>query len=93
MVVGSLSLTGLGAVPSIARRHVRFHAYDGLDPILLGKLVEGPGAEETPMVGQRKAGHLEFLGPADEVGEAVGSVEERVLGVCVEVDEAHECPV
>ena len=65
----------------------------GLIPFFLAKLVEGPGAEETTMVGQGKAGHLEFLGPADEVGEAVGSVEERVLGVCVEVDEAHECPI
>ena len=45
------------------------------------------------MVREGKAGHLKFLGPVDEVGEAVGSVEEGVLGMGVEVDEAHECPV
>jgi hypothetical protein len=61
--------------------------------LLLGKLVEGPSAKEATMVGEGKAGHLEFFGPVDEIGEAVGSVEERVFGVCVEVDEAHECPV
>ncbi len=93
MVVGSLSLTGLGAVAPITGSHVSFHTDDRLDPLLLGEFVEGPSAKKATVVGEGEAGHLEFLGPVDEVGEAVGSVEERVLGVCVEVDEAHECRV
>ena len=79
MVVGALSLTGLGAVPSITRRHVGLHADDRFDPVLLGQLVEGPGAEKTTMVGESEPGHLELFGPPDEVGEAVGSVEERIF--------------
>ena len=91
MVVGPFSLAGLGAVPSITRRHVRLHADDRLDPFIFGELVEGPGAKEAAVVGEGKAGHLVLFGPVDEIGQPVGSVEERVFGVGVEVDEAHEC--
>ena len=64
-------------------------SHDGLDALPLGRLVEGPGAEHAAVVREGQAGHLELLGPADQVADAVGAVEEGVLGVGVEVDEAH----
>ena len=89
MVVGPFSLAGLRAVPAIPGSHVGLHPDNGLEPCLAGQLVECPGAEEAAVVRKGQAGHLEFLCPVNEVGEAVGSVEEGVLGVCMEVDEAH----
>ena len=93
MVVSSFTLPGLGALAPITRRHVCLHADDRLDPLLLGQFVEGPSTKETTMVGEGEAGHLVLFGPVDEVGESIGSVEERVLGVRVEMDEAHDFPV
>ena len=92
VIVSSFSMASLGAVAPITRSHISLHSDDRLDPLLFSELVEGPSAKEATVVGEGEGGHLEFLGPVDEVGEAVGSVEERVFGVCVKVDEAHECP-
>ena len=89
MVVGPLTLAGLRAVPAISRGHVRLHPDDGLEPFFARQFVERPSAEHAPVVREGHAGHLEFFGFVDEIGEAVGSVEEGVLGVCMEVDEAH----
>ena len=41
------------------------------------------------MVGERQGGLLEFLRARYQVIDAVRAVEERVLGVAVEVDEGH----
>ena len=41
------------------------------------------------MIGDRQRGLLELLGAADQVIYAVGAVEEGVLGVAVQVNEAH----
>jgi hypothetical protein len=34
---------------------------------------------EVPVVGDREAVHAETLDPLDQIGDSVGSVEERVL--------------
>jgi hypothetical protein len=39
------------------------------------------------MIGERDGGHLELGGALREVRDAAGAVEDRVLGVDVEVDE------
>jgi hypothetical protein len=52
--------------------------------------VERPRAEQAAVVGEGQRRHLELLRLADEVGDAVRAVEERKLGMRVEVDEAHE---
>ena len=51
--------------------------------------MEEPRPEHVPVVGERDAVHPQRLHPRDEVGDAVGAVEERVLGVGMEVREGH----
>jgi hypothetical protein len=52
-------------------------------------LLELPGRVEVTVIGDRDSGLLELLGPADQVIDSVGAVEERELGVAMEVDERH----
>jgi len=76
-------------VPPVARRDVRLHPEDRLDPGLARHLLELPRAEHAAVVGERDGGHLELLRPPHQVAEAVGAVEEGVLAVRVEMDERH----
>ena len=62
-------------------------ADDRLDPGSLGRLEELHRPRHRPVVGERDGRHLELGGPGDEVGNPAGAVEDRVLGVDVEVDE------
>ena len=61
----------------------------GLMPFFPGGLLEGPGPEEAAVVGEGQRRHLELLGPANQVRDPVGSVQEGVFGVGVKVDEGH----
>ena len=49
--------------------------------------VELDGARERAVVGERDGRHLELGGARDEVGDPARPVEDRVLGVHVQVDE------
>ena len=44
------------------------------------------------MVGDRQGGHLEFLRARDQLVDAVGAVEQGVLGMRVQVNEGHGVP-
>jgi hypothetical protein len=48
-------------------------------------------ARERAVVGERDGRHLELGGPSGERRNAAGPVEDRVLGVDVEVDEGRRC--
>ena len=58
-----------------------------LDAGLLRVLVELDGAGERAVVGESDGGHLELGGAGGEVRDPAGPVEDRELGVDVEVDE------
>ncbi len=58
-----------------------------LDAGLLGLLVELDGAGERAVVGERDGGHLELGGAGDQRRNPASPVEDRELGVDVEVDE------
>src|SRR5690606_19095495 len=77
------------AVEAAAGGDVRLHPDDRLDPGLAGLLLEDPGAEHHAVVGEGEGRLLELLGTRDEVADAVGAVEQRVLRVAVQVDERH----
>ena len=62
-------------------------ADDRLHACLPGLLVELDRAGERPMVGEGDGRHLELRGPRREVRDAARAVEDRVLGVDVEMDE------
>ena len=58
-----------------------------LDAVLSGLLVELDGTRERAVVGERDGRHLELGRPSGEVRNPAGPVEDRELGVDVEVDE------
>ncbi len=73
----------------IPGRHVRLHPDDRLDSRRSRVLLELPGRVEVTVIGDRHRGLLELLGPANQVIDSVGAVEEGELGVAVQVDEGH----
>ncbi len=73
----------------IPGRHVRLHPDDRLDSRLSRLLLELPGRVEVTVIGDRQRGLLELLGPADQVIDSVGAVEEGKLRVAVQMDEGH----
>ncbi len=89
MVVGLGSGGRSPAGAPVAGRHVRLHSNNRLDPRCSRVLLELPGRVEVTVIGDRQGGLLELLGPADQVIDSVGAVEEGELGVAMQVDEAH----
>lgn len=82
---------GAGATPgaSIPRGDVCLHPDNGLEIVSLGQLLERPGSVEVAMVRDSQRRLLELDSPPNEVFESVGAVEQRILGMAVEVDERH----
>ncbi len=62
-------------------------ADDRLDALLACLLVELHRARERPVVGERDGGHLELGGAGGKGRDAAGAIENRKLGVDVQVDE------
>ena len=62
-------------------------AHDRLDPLLPGLALELDRARERAVVGERDGRHSELGGPRSECRDAARTVEDRVLGVDVEMDE------
>ena len=69
-------------------RHVELAADDRLDPGFDALLIEVDGAVHDPVVGERDRRHPQLGGLADQPVDPARAVEEGVLGVVVEVDEA-----
>ena len=65
---------------------VRLEAEDRLDPVLLARLVELDGAVHHAVVGEPEGGLAEGGGALREAVDVAGAVEQRVLGVDVQVD-------
>jgi hypothetical protein len=95
VVVLLLVLAGLAVEPR-ARCHVGLDAEDGLDAVGMRRLVEAESAEHHPVVGDGDRGHVHPLGFREDrrgrsVGcrrlDAGGPVEQRILGVNVQMDE------
>jgi hypothetical protein len=85
---------GLGA-PALEPRaggDVGLHAEDRLELGLAGLLLELPRRVHVAVIRHGERRHLELLGAADQRIDPVGAVEKRVLGVAVQVDEAHRAP-
>ena len=70
-----------------ARGDVDLTADDRLDPRVLAGFVEVDGAVHDAVVREADRGHLELRGAAHHRLDAAGAIEQRVLGVIVEVDE------
>ena len=75
------------ALPPLSGRHVGLDADDGTDPLLQGVVDELDRAEEVAVVGDRDCLHPEGGGALEQGVDLLRSVEQRVLGVIVKVDE------
>jgi hypothetical protein len=78
-----------GAKAAIPRRDVRLHADDRLDAGLLGLLLKAPGRVEIAVVGDCQRRLLELERALYEVIDPVRPVQQRILGVTVQMDEGH----
>src|SRR5437879_4621194 len=70
-----------------AGRDVDLAAHNRLDSGFLARLVEVDGAVHDAVVGDGQGGHLELGRSLHERVDAAGPIEQRELGVVVEVDE------
>jgi hypothetical protein len=68
-------------------RHVHLAPEERLQAVLAGLPVQLHGARERAVVRERHRRHPELGRPRAEVGDSARPVEDRVLGVDVQVDE------
>jgi hypothetical protein len=87
VVVGLAAVAGTGALAPVAGGDVCLHADDGLDSCFLRLLLKVPGAVKISVIGYREGGLFELLRAADQIANAIGTVEQRVFGMAVEMDE------
>ena len=87
MVVGVAIGRGAFDVMVVFFADVEFAADDGLDAVFVGGVYEMHGAEDISVVGHGNGGHAEFLYALAELFHVAGAVEERVIGMEVQVDE------
>ncbi len=84
-------VVGIAVDPSLAqqpraRGDVDLAADDRLDPRVLARLVEVDRAVHHAVVGHGERGHLELGRTCHERGDAARPIEQRILGVVMEVD-------
>ena len=77
------------AGPAVAHGNVRLHPDDRFDAGLASLLLELPGGMEVTVIGNGEGGLLEFQGTPDQVVNPVGAVEQRILGMTMEMYERH----
>ena len=73
----------------VAGGHVGLHPYDRLDLGFFRLLLKFPGGVHVSMVRDRQRGLFQLLCAADQVVDAVRSVEQRILGMAMQMNEAH----
>ena len=77
------------ANPAIAGRDVRFNPNDRLDASLLRLLLKTPGSVEVAVVGDCERRLLELERALNEAIDPVRPVQQRILGVTMQVHEGH----
>ena len=85
----TLLVTAVGGLRLDVRRYVGLDAQDRLDALLAAGLVEGNRAVQIAVIRKGDRVHAEPLDAIDEGFHPVAPVEQRVLGVEVEVDEVR----
>ena len=85
-VVGGLARRAR-SIRAIAGRDVDLAAEDRLDAALPRFVVERDGREHVAVLGDRHRRHLQLGGPVEQLADPARAVEQRELGVQVEVDE------
>ena len=91
-VIGRLTRRSALRAP-IARRDVDFAPENRIDPALPRVIVKHHRREHVPVLGDRHRGHLQLDGLVEQFLDPAGPIEQRKLGVQVEVDEFTHCMV
>ena len=87
-MVAPVGDAGVRAVVAIAGRDVSLDAQDRLDPCFLAREVEGDSPEQIAVVGDGHRVHAQLFHAGHQPIDAVAAVQQRVLGVKVQVGEA-----
>jgi hypothetical protein len=77
------------ALATVSRGHVGLHPDDRAEAGLPGLILELPRRVKIPVVSNRQRRLFELEGASDQVTDAVRPIQEGVLAVAVQVDEAH----
>ena len=85
----TLLVAAVGGLRPDVRRYIGLDAQDRLDALLAAGLVEGNRAVQIAVIREGDRVHAEPLDAVDEGFHPVAPVEQRVLGVEVEVDEVR----
>lgn len=73
----------------VAGSDVRLHPYDGLDASFLRFFLEFPRGVHVPVVRDSQSGLLKFECPGNQVVDTVRAIQERVLGMAMQVNKGH----
>ena len=82
-----LAVAGTGALAPVAGSDIGLHTNDRLDSCSPGFLLKVPGAVEISVIGDCEGRLFELLRAADQIANAIGTVEQRIFGMAVEMDE------
>ena len=72
-------------VATVARRDVSFQAENGVDVVGFAGRVEIDGPEKVSVIGNRQRRHALLFGLLDQIGNAVGPVEQAEVCVAVQM--------
>ncbi len=71
-------------------RDVDFATDDRVDVVGLGSVIEFDRAEQISMVGHGDGRHLLLYRDLHQLIDIAGSVEQRIIGVAMQMDERHD---
>ncbi len=91
-VIGRLTRRSALRAP-IARRDVDLAPENRIDPALPRVIVKHHRREHVPVLGDGHRGHLQLDGLVEQFLDPAGPIEQRKLGVQVEVDESQSLPL
>src|SRR6266545_4572441 len=86
MMVNVLAAAGRLFVEATAGRNIHLATDDRFDAFVASGLIKIDRAVEHTVVGDREGGKLQFMRLVHQPVEAAGAVEQRILGVQMEVD-------
>ncbi len=88
-MIGSFGYSFRGLVEAAPGGDVNLAPDDGFDPGFQGLLIKIERSEHRSVVRNRQGRHSEFFRPGEQILQAVGAVQEAVLGMQVEMSEIY----
>src|ERR1017187_10227558 len=89
MMINIASAAAGFLVPPAARRDINLATDDGLDALLARGLVKINDPVHRAVVGDGQRGEFQFMRLLDELVHAAGAIEQRILGVQMEMNKVR----